>query len=191
VIPTILLAAGSSRRFGAPKLLEEVRGKPLVRHAAEGLLAVAPGELLVVTPPDSRAFRLALDGLPVGIVENSRAHDGMGASIAAGVAALPPRASAVLIALADVPLGTADALPAVVARFRQGGARIVAPRFRGRPGHPVLFARALFPELVSLTGDQGARELLERHHGSVAIVELDRDAPDDVDTPEDLARLRP
>jgi CTP:molybdopterin cytidylyltransferase MocA len=44
---------------------------------------------------------------------------------------------------------------------------------------------------VSLTGDQGARELLERHHGSVAIVELDRDAPDDVDTPEDLARLRP
>jgi len=66
----------------------------------------------------------------------------------------------------------------------------VAPRYRGTPGHPVLFDHSVFAELRALDGDRGARAVIERDPSRVAIVEVDAPPPGDVDTPEDLARLR-
>lgn len=190
MIPAILLAAGSSRRFGAPKLLQELDGKPLIRWTAEALDAVVPDEIIVVVPPFSGHIRAALSGLRVRFVENRRAEDGIGTSIAAGVAAVDDRAEAVLLTLADIPFGPALVLPAVVQRYRKGGAAIVAPSYRGVPGHPVLFDRAVFPELAVLDGDRGARAVVEHDPSRVATVEIDAEPPTDVDTTEDLARLR-
>lgn len=190
MIPTILLAAGSSRRFGAPKLLQELDGKPLIRWTAEALDAVVPDEMLVVVPPFAGHLRAALSGLRVRFVENRHADEGMGTSIAAGVAALDDRAEAALLTLADVPFGPALVLPAVVQRYRKEGAAIVAPRFRGGvPGHPVLFARSVFPELALLDGERGAREVIEHDAARRIVLDIDADPPADVDTPEDLARL--
>lgn len=189
MIATILLAAGSGRRFGGDKLLEDLNGKPLIRWAAEGLAAVAPDGMLVVVPPADIAIRAALKGLDLRFVPNERAAEGMGTSIAAGVAALDASVEAALIALADVPFGPAVVLPAVVSRFRRTGASIVAPTYRGVPGHPVLFARSVFPELLDLSGDRGARAVVERDSARVETVAVNADAPDDVDTREDLARL--
>jgi molybdenum cofactor cytidylyltransferase len=190
VIPTLLLAAGSSRRFGDQKLLQELDGKPLIRWTAEALDAVVPDETVVVVPPFAGKIRAALSGLRVRFVENRRAEDGMGTSIAAGIGSLDDRAEAVLVTLADVPFGPALVLPAVVQRYRKGVAEIVAPSFRGVPGHPVLFARSVFPELAALRGDSGARAVIERDPARRDILELDVEPPADVDTPDDLARLR-
>ena len=192
MIPTILLAAGSSRRFGegTSKLLQDVNGKPLIRWTAEALDAVVPDEMLVVVPPFAGGLRAALDGLRVRFVENRRAEEGMGTSIAAGIAAVDDRAEAVLLCTADVPFGPALALPGVVQRYRRGGAEIVTPRYRGGvPGHPVLFARSVFPELAVLDGERGARAVVEHDPSRVALMEVDADAPADVDTPDDLRRL--
>lgn len=190
MIPTILLAAGSSRRFGAPKLLQALDGKPLIRWTAEALDAVVPDEMLVVVPPFAGHIREALSGLRVRFVENRRAEDGIGTSIAAGVAAVDDRAEAVLLTLADIPFGPALILPAVVQRYKKGGAVVVAPSYRGVPGHPVLFDRVVFPELAVLDGDRGARAVVEHDPSRVATVEIDAEPPNDVDTVEDLARLR-
>ena len=190
VIPTILLAAGSAERFGAQKLLQEFDGKPLIRWTAEALDAVVPDHMLVVVPPHAGKLRAALSGLRVRFIENRRADEGIGTSIAAGVAAADTAAEAVLVTLADVPFGPSLVLPAVVQRFRKGDAGIVRPSYRGVPGHPVLFARSIFPELLALDGDAGARDVIDRDPARCWTLELDLDPPRDVDTPEDLARLR-
>lgn len=195
MIPTLLLAAGSSRRFGGGdrKLLQPLDGKPLIRWTAEALDAVVPDLLLVVVPwgGESRELRAALSGLRVEFVANPRAELGMGTSIAAGIAAVDDSAEAVLVTLADVPFGPALVLPGVVQRYRKGGADIVAPRYRGGvPGHPVLFARSVFSELSVLDGERRARAVIEHDPARVEVLEVDADPPADVDTPEDLARLR-
>ena len=190
MIPTILLAAGASRRFGAPKLLQELEGKPLIRWTAEALDAVVPDEMLVVVPPFAGHIRAALDGLRVRFVENRRAEEGMGTSIAAGIAAVDDRAEAVLVTLADVPFGPALVRPGVVQRYRKAHAAIVAPRYRGGvPGHPVLFGQTVFSELAVLSGEGGARAVIEHDPTRVVTLDVDADPPADVDTPEDLARL--
>jgi molybdenum cofactor cytidylyltransferase len=190
VIPTLLLAAGSAERFGAQKLLQDFDGKPLIRWTAEALDAVVPDTMLVVVPPHAGKLRAAFSGLRVRFVENRRAEEGIGSSIAAGAAAIDDPVEGVLVTLADVPFGPSLVLPAVVQRFRRGDAEIVAPSYRGTPGHPVLFGRAALPELRALTGDRGARSVVEADPARCVTLHLDIDPPRDVDTPADLARLR-
>jgi molybdenum cofactor cytidylyltransferase len=185
----LLLAAGESRRFGSPKLCEVLDGKPLVRWSAEAL-APFVDEMLVVTGTHAAELREALMGLAVRFAHNPDPERGMGSSIATGVAALGDGVEAVLIALGDQPRPDARATRGVIERYRAGGVTIVAPSFNGVPGHPVLFGRALFGELARLSGDRGARPVVECDRSRVAIVPVDADAPGDVDVPADLAQLR-
>ncbi|MGH7638774.1 MAG: nucleotidyltransferase family protein [Gemmatimonadaceae bacterium] len=192
MIVGLLLAAGAARRFGAPKLVQHLAGKPLVRWSADALAAAAD-RTVVVVPPEGAVITEALRGLPVSYVTNPAPERGLGASIARGVAALPGESEAVVVALADEPALDARWIEAVIARYRagrEGGhAAIVAPVFRGTRRHPVLFDRSVFAELSRLDGDAGARAVVERDPGRVALVEFDEPGTIDVDTPEDLARL--
>jgi molybdenum cofactor cytidylyltransferase len=190
VIAALLLAAGAARRFGAPKLLQELNGKPLARWSAELLLGAPVDEIIVVVPPDHAELRLALAGVEARFVVNPHPDRGMGSSLACGVSALDASVAAVLVALADEPALTHGALERVVERYRAGGASIVAPTYRGVRGHPVLFDRAVFGELRALSGDRGARSVVDQDLARVAFVELGEVQSIDVDTPDDLARLR-
>lgn len=196
MIAALLLAAGAGRRFGdSPKLLEELNGTALVRRAAEALSDPRIGELIVVVAAAHRAgVERALSGVAARVVVNPHAASGVGSSIACGIAELSPSATAVLIALADEPAPSARARDAVLARIarKDPDVRIVAPSFRGTPGHPVVFTRDVFDELAALAtaGDRGARGIVDSDRTRVAIVEIDEDPPADVDTPADLARLR-
>ena len=190
MITAILLAAGSASRFGAQKLLQDLHGKPVIRWSAESLLGLPIADVVVVVPPDDAAFRSALTGLTVRFVANPAPEDGMGRSLACGISALHPGATAALISLADEPIADRTALMAVIERYRAGGVSIVVPRFRGIRGHPELFDRSVFPELAVLTGDQGARAITDRDAERVAFVDLDQPKPIDVDTPTDLSRVR-
>lgn len=188
MITAVLLAAGSSRRFGAPKLLQSMRGAAIVRWSAETARAAAD-ELFVVVPPMHAELRTVLAGLDVRFVVNERAADGMGGSLACGVRAIGPNVEGALVVLADEPELAAESYRRVIRRYRDGGVMIVAATYGGQRGHPVLFDRAVFPELMDLTGDQGARSVADRDPRRLALLEIGGPHPVDVDTPEDLARL--
>ena len=189
MITALLLAAGAAHRFGAPKLLQDLDGMPVVRWSAEWLRGAPVDQILVVVPTNADEIRRALEGLDVRFVANAHANFGMGASIACGVSAVQPHVDAVVVALADEPLVGRAPLVRVVERYTNVGAAIVAPTYRGVRGHPVLFDRSTFEELRALTGDRGARAVVDRDPQRVAFLELDQAKPIDVDRPEDLARL--
>jgi molybdenum cofactor cytidylyltransferase len=190
VIAAVLLAAGSARRFGGPKLVQDLEGRAVVRWSTEALDREMVDEIVVVVPPAHKEIREALQGLNVRFVVNPTPDAGMGTSLACGISALADDAEAALIALADEPSPDRRALPRVVERWREGGAAIVVPTYCGVRGHPVLFDRSVFGELATLTGDQGARIVVDRDPSRVAYYELDARKPVDIDTPADFERAR-
>ena len=187
----ILLAAGASRRMGGrDKLLETVRGQPLLRDRAAACSAAGARAVLVVLPPESPARRAALDGLAVIPVTAPEAAEGMAASIRAGVAALPAGTTSVLLVLADMPDLTAADLAAVMAGFDPDDPAICRGAGPGgQPGHPVLFPARLFPALTRLRGDAGARAVAVTEPATLVPLPGDH-ASTDLDTPEDWARWR-
>jgi len=191
VIAGVVLAAGLSLRMGRAKLLLDWGGRPVIRRAVEQVKAGRVDEVLVVLGHEAPTIREALKGLPVRFVENPEPEAGQASSIAAGVAVLGPAVSAVLIALGDQPALPPEVIPRLVETFNQTGKAIVAPLYRGVQGNPVLFAAAVFPELRALTGDRGARSVVEKDPARVALVSFDLPMPADLDTFEDYERLRP
>jgi molybdenum cofactor cytidylyltransferase len=184
----IVLAAGFARRMGRQKLLLDLRGKPVVRWAVEALLPYV-GDVVVVTGHDDGGVRAALEGLPVRFAVNPRPQAGQGSSVAVGMAALKPWTAAVLIALGDQPRLPDGVIPTLLQVREKTGKSIVAPVYRGTQGTPVLFAGEVFGELAALSGDAGARAVVQARPERVARVDVDAPMPLDVDTPEDYARL--
>jgi molybdenum cofactor cytidylyltransferase len=188
MIVGLLLAAGGARRFNSQKLIALYRGAPLVRHAA-GALREATDAVIAVLGHDAEAVRRALAGVDARIVENSEWLSGLASSIRRGVEAMPADVEALVVAVGDQPGLDPDVVRAVSARWRETGLPIVSASYRGARGHPVLFARSVFVELLELQGDAGARLLIERSPARVSYVEIDGEMPPDVDTIEQLAAL--
>jgi molybdenum cofactor cytidylyltransferase len=186
VIAAIVLAAGASRRFGSQKLLAPLHGKPIVRWAVENVLVARPDEVIVVLGREGAAVRDALSGLPVRFVVNERWADGMSASLSAGISALPAETDAALIALGDQPGVDASIIAGLINAYAEGGRAIVAPSYRGERGNPVIFSSEIFPELLEVRGDRGAREVIARDASRVMLVDYDRPSPLDVDTEGEL-----
>jgi molybdenum cofactor cytidylyltransferase len=188
MIAAVVLAAGLARRMGRQKLLLQLQGKPVVRWVVERLLPHA-GDIVVVTGRDDVAIREALSGLASRFAVNPNPQAGQGSSIAVGVAALTPWTRAALVALGDQPRVPDAVVPALLAAFERTGKRIIAPVYRGEQGTPVLFAAEIFRELQALTGDVGARTVVNARPERVERVSFDLPMPSDVDTPEDFAKL--
>lgn len=188
----LILAAGLSRRMrGSDKLLMPVDGIPQLRRLARAAVAAgaaAGAPVHVVLGPAQAARRQLLADLPVEVILAPHAPLGMGESLSAGLAALPPRA-AVLLLLADLPeIGTREVAALIVAHRADPAAILRGASTDGRPGHPVLLPAWLRPELAALRGDSGARAVLARHPERLRLVPLPgRAAVTDLDTPEDWA----
>ncbi|MEO1292419.1 MAG: molybdopterin-binding/glycosyltransferase family 2 protein [Pseudomonadota bacterium] len=188
-ISGLLLAAGGSRRMGPGqhKLLEDIDGQPLLRRSADQLRESAVDEVVVVVGAEADQMRAVLVGTAAEIVEAADWQQGMAASLRAGMRAISPRADAVLIALADMPEVDARLINRVMAAFdAEEGREIVRPMApNGRPGQPVLFGRRFFESLNALSGDQGARSVVQENDEFVVDVYADNDSPlVDLDTPE-------
>ena len=180
----ILLAAGHARRFGADKLLQPLDGQPLACVSAARLLQVLPTVAVVRPTQHELIDRFAALGVPCVI--SSASENGMGASVAAGVAARAD-AKGWLIALADMPFIQPTTIAGVLAALR-AGATIAAPYCQSRRGHPVGFAAAFGDALCSLHGDAGARELLRQQAANITPVACDDPGIfADIDTPDNLA----
>jgi len=194
-VAAVVLAAGSSRRFGeANKLLAEVAGRPLIFHSVSAFTSSRASDVVVVTGPDQEAIRSALDGLPVRFVHNADHLSGMGSSIAAGVAAIDAgKYGGVLICPGDMPGMTSRFIDTLIDAFAASdGDHIIRPVLRdGRPAHPVLWPARLFATLRQLTGPEGGRRILEALAADVVTIKSDsRDAALDIDTRDELDALR-
>jgi molybdenum cofactor cytidylyltransferase len=192
VITGILLAAGRGRRFGGAKLMARLAspkasvgsGIEIGAMACRQLRSVLPRVIAVVRPDDAD-LAASLSNAGAEVIVFADADRGMGASLAFGVAAAP-QAQGWVVALADMPWVLPDTLRAVAAALATG-APIAAPFHDGRRGHPVGFGRALLPELLELSGDEGARRILAA--ASERVVRIDVDDPGilrDVDYRKDL-----
>jgi CTP:molybdopterin cytidylyltransferase MocA len=183
-IAGVLLAAGEGTRLGGPKALVEVAGTRLVDRGVALLRDGGTAPVVVVTG--------AVDVPLLGVitVHNPDWRTGMGSSLAAGLGAVPDSCAAAVIALVDQPLVGPDTVRRLIAAY-QCGARIAAACYDGKLRNPVLLARDEWAGVLALaTGDVGARPYLHAHPDRVTAVECgDIGRPDDVDTPEDLARV--
>lgn len=188
MIAGVLLAAGGSRRFGSQKLVSMLEGMPLVRHAAM-TLARSTDALVIVLGYEADAVRAALSDVDAVIVENSDWSQGLSSSVKCGVAALPADVDAIVVALGDQPRIDPLVVRSLIECWRASGKPIVSARYRGERGHPVLFDRAVFPQLEMLRGDVGARTMFEQSPELVAYVDVDNAVPVDVDTPTDLGAV--
>jgi len=183
----VLLAAGEGARFGRPKALVELNGRTLAERGAGLLRAGGADPILVVTG----AAPVELGGTHT--VYNPAWRTGMGSSLRAALQALIDTSTdvgAVVVALADQPLVGAEAVARLIAAYRDG-ATVAVAAYDGHARNPVLLAREHWAEVIATaTGDQGARTFLRARPDLVTLVECgDTGRPDDIDTPEDLARL--
>jgi molybdenum cofactor cytidylyltransferase len=188
MIAGLLLAAGGARRFGSQKLVAVFGDRPLVCHALDAL-AASCDVVVAVIGNEAGIVRRAIESRGVQIVENTRWETGLSSSLHCGIGALGADVDAVIVALGDEPQLDANVVRAIGDRWRQSPAPIVAARYRGVRGHPVLFDRALFAELRALQGDVGAKPLLRRLEERIVHVDIDADAPRDIDTVADLEWL--
>ena len=177
----ILLAAGASIRLGQPKQLLPYQGKTLLHHAAE--IALSVGSVTVVLGANAEPIAPALEGLPVTIVLADDWQEGMAASLRAGIRAVEG-ADAALVMLCDQPLVTTELLQALLLEWEPGS--IVASDYGEALGPPCVFDRTYFPELLALTGDSGARQLLKKYPCHTVAFPGGRV---DVDTWEDASRF--
>jgi molybdenum cofactor cytidylyltransferase len=197
----VILAAGESARMGTPKQLLLLDGRPLLVRAIEAALASPAWPVVVVLGAHAEKIRPLLARLPVLIAENPAWSEGMASSIRVGVTTLQQfsrQLDAALVALCDQPAFSADTIGQLVAAQRTSGRSVVAARYAGRQGAPALFLREHFDTLTHLTGEEGARALLNGTPGlsaealakeeRVATVDLPALALD-LDTPEDFAAV--
>lgn len=190
-IAGILLAAGTASRMGHQKQLLDWDGQPLIRAIAQHALAATLNPLIVVLGSAATDIAHALDGLPLQHIINPAYAQGQSTSLRAGIAALPPTTAAALILLSDQPFVTTAIIKRIIAEWQNTGAAIIAPTYAGQRGNPVLFARSLFPELMALVGDQGARGILAADPSRITNVTFADPHPlADIDTRADYERLR-
>jgi CTP:molybdopterin cytidylyltransferase MocA len=186
----VLLAAGEGSRFGGPKALIELGGRTLAQRGVDTLRAGGADPILVVTG----AAPVRLNGTLT--VDNPEWRTGMGSSLRAALhflqagSAAPADPQAVVVMLADQPLVGAEPVIRLIAAYR-AGATVAVATYGGKPRNPVLLAREHWPEAAEMaTGDSGARTFLRARPELVTLIECgDVGRPDDIDTPDDLARI--
>ena len=188
VIHVCVLAAGTSSRFGATKLVQTLRGKPLLQHALIAANGSCPNRVNLVIGHDQEAVLAASGDLADQIIVNSDYRSGLGTSIAAGVRSCRARADAILILLADQPLITERHLKTLIEQWSGAENEIVVSCFDATSGPPILFPSGAFDALSRLTGDQGAKSVLTNGDFVVRSVKIPA-AGVDVDTPDSLREL--
>jgi molybdenum cofactor cytidylyltransferase len=157
-----VLAAGLSRRWGPDnKLLADLDGAPMIRRTIDAVLKSTLRPVIVITGHEAEGVAQALANLPIEFAHAAAYAEGMSASLKAAVAAVPVSCGGALICLGDMPYVDPDTLDRLARAYDPAGPHVaVVPVFQGERGNPALLGRAMFPDILALSGDQGARPLL-------------------------------
>jgi molybdenum cofactor cytidylyltransferase len=188
-ISGLVLGAGAASRFGSPKQLLSYRGSTLLGWVIDQAeRATGLDEVIVVLGRAADEIREKVDFGNAKVVENPVFGEGCASSYRAGLEALDPRSDAIMILLGDQPGVDPETIDRVADEWRQGDGQIALASYRGKKGHPMLFAKPLFDQLVGLHGDKAAWKLVDANPDLVRIIQFDHPFPEDIDTPEDFLR---
>lgn len=186
----MVLGAGASQRLGQPKQLLPFGGTTLLGWVvAQAQLAVALDELIVVLGRAADQVRQSVDFGAAKVVENPVFREGCASSYRTGIGALDPQSEAIMIILGDQPGIGPEIIDRAAEKWSQGKGLIALCSYRGRQGHPMIFARPLFDELVGLHGDKAAWKLVDQNPSLVQEIQFDLPFPDDINTWVDFERL--
>lgn len=186
----IILAAGTASRMGKTKQLLPFMGTTLLGRVLENVLASNFFERILVLGHEAGAIQTAINLSGFKITLNPEYAKGQSTSLIKGILELSPSCDGAMFLLSDQPLVTSDVINRILAAFEVSSAPILIPFYRGQRGNPVIISRALFPKLLSLSKDTGARAVFDEFKDAIEQVNLDTDAILlDVDTPADYAAL--
>ena len=178
--------------MGTPKQLLRVGSRTLLRRSVEEAVGSSVATTIVVVGAQPKQMREELADLPVLLVENTSYAEGIGTSIATGIAAVERASEAfdgVVLLTCDQPHVSAASIDKLIAEHQATGAPLIASAYADTIGIPALFAREYFSALRELPPDRGAKEILTRHRDRVIAVEFEAGAID-IDTPADYERLQ-
>jgi molybdenum cofactor cytidylyltransferase len=193
-VPAILLAAGASTRLGQPKQLLRLSafgGKTLLDHAVALAHTSGAAPIFVVLGAHAEKIQLECELLDCILVRNEAWGEGMASSLRVGIAAVlenTPSASGAMVMVCDQPGVSAEHLRSLLEAHREDLSRATASRYAGRIGVPAIFPRGMFPALLELRGDQGARTVLQQSGTAVHTIDFPEGGLD-LDSPEDVQRL--
>jgi len=191
-IAIVILAAGASKRMGKPKQLLKWGDDTLINHTIKTAIKLNTKELIVVLGAHSELMKNNIDSSEMTILNNLNWEKGLGTSIACAIDYLQnskPKVDAVLIILCDQPLITSNFLKSIVSKFQPNKQQIIATSYgKGKQGVPALFHKVYFNELITLSDDQGAKDLLKKHQTQVETL-LPPTENMDLDTIEDYTNL--
>jgi len=189
-ISGLILAAGTSSRMGQPKQLLPFRGTILLDWImAQAESASALDEVIVILGRAADEIQPRLRNTRARVIVNPVFAEGCSGSYKAGMASIDQRAVAVMVLLGDQPGVESAVIDQVAEDWRTKGGCIALTSYRGRRGHPMIFARELFDQLRQLSGDKAAWKILDAHPEWVRDVAVDHAFPEDVDTRQDYEAL--
>ena len=185
----IILAAGNSSRMGEPKQLMMYKNKTFLQHIIGEAKSANLEPVICVTGYQSELITKSITGMGVSIIYNQQWRDGMGTGIAAGIKQLLlSDVDSVILAVSDQPHVSSDLFSSMLALKDQSGKRIVACSYAGTLGTPVLFDKDYFNQLKSLSGNQGAKNIVKLNIPDVCPIEFEKGRID-IDTKEDYENL--
>jgi molybdenum cofactor cytidylyltransferase len=186
MVSAILLAAGESKRMGEPKQLMSFGQSTILEQATDNLLGSAVKEVIVVLGYQAEEVIKTIAARPVKIAINPNYQQGMSTSIMAGLNLIDRQAQAVMLALGDQPFVDSQITNRLIEEFYRHDKGIVLPTYHGKRGHPTIFAIKYKPELLKLTGDIGARQIIKDHPQDILEVAVDSESViSDIDTKSD------
>ncbi len=186
MVGAVILAAGESQRMGEPKLLLEIRGKRMIEWVIDSFRG-AVDDIIVVLGHEPETLTPILRKLGTRWMVNENYEEGMVSSFKVGLKGLKD-CEAIFLALGDQPFVGRDFLVKAIDAWR-GGAKIVSPVYKGKKGHPVLFDRSLFDEILSLQKHEMIRDVIHRHESEHHLVKAGEWAIIDLDTPESFMKF--
>jgi molybdenum cofactor cytidylyltransferase len=190
-IAILLLAAGSSSRLGHPKQLVEISGQPLLQKMVETSLGSGCYPVVVVLGAYFEKIKPVIEKLPIYILENKNWEIGMGSTISCGMDFLInnyPELKAVILLVCDQYYLAEKNITELIRFFNKTNKNIIASKYGETVGVPVLFSKHLFPELLKLNGQSGAKKLIQKYTDDLALVDFS-EGLFDLDTEEDLKKL--
>jgi molybdenum cofactor cytidylyltransferase len=186
----LILAAGNSSRLGSPKQLIKFEGKTLIERIAETALSISE-KVLIVLGGNSELISPKLERFEntISTIFNPDWRDGMGTSIRLGVEELAQKSDLILILLSDQPFISKVLLQNMLHTYANSQNPIVACFYNNTLGVPILFHESVFPELLKLEGDKGAKTFLNLYHNKISMIDFPKGIID-IDTTEDVEKLK-
>ena len=187
MIVAVILSAGESSRMGRPKALLPIQGQTFIERIVAALKQSQVARIIVVVGHNAEAMRHSIEHLPVTILTNPDYKLGQLSSLQVAIRSLEAdqKCEAILVHLVDHPYLSAAVANRMIERFRETRSPIIIPKYKEKRGHPVIFARSMFSELLSAPMDQGAKAVLKAHENEISEIDTeDEGITFDIDTPE-------